>query len=74
MAGPKRVTGTDLAERRAPFSSAIPNSFTLLAVVPCLGPLPAFIAYVVIAVTISGGAPKQGKHDELTGGTQVVKG
>ena len=53
--------------------SAIRKSFTLLAVVPYLGPLLAFIAYVVIAVTISGSPTKQGKHDELAGGTQVVK-
>jgi uncharacterized RDD family membrane protein YckC len=53
--------------------SAIRNSFTLLSVVPYLGPLLAFIAYVVIAVTISGSPTKQGKHDELAGGTQVVK-
>ena len=32
------------------------------------------IAYIVIAVTISGSPTKQGKHDELAGGTQVVKG
>ena len=54
--------------------SAIRNSFTLLAVVPYfIGSLLAFIAYVVIAVTISGSPTKQGKHDELAGGTQVVK-
>ena len=53
--------------------SAIRNSFTLLSVVPYVGPLLAFIAYVVIAVTISGSPTKQGKHDELAGGTQVLK-
>jgi uncharacterized RDD family membrane protein YckC len=53
--------------------SAIRNSFTLLAVVPYIGELLAFIAYVIIAVTISGSPTKQGKHDELAGGTQVVK-
>jgi uncharacterized RDD family membrane protein YckC len=53
--------------------SAIRNSFTLLAVVPYLGGLLAFIAYIIIAVTISGSPTKQGKHDELAGGTQVVK-
>jgi uncharacterized RDD family membrane protein YckC len=53
--------------------SAIRNSFTLLAVVPYLGPLLAFAAYIVIAVTISASPCKQGKHDELAGGTQVVK-
>ena len=34
----------------------------------------AFIAYIVIAVTINSSPTKQGKHDELAGGTQVVKG
>ncbi len=53
--------------------SAIRNSFTLLSVIPYLGTLLAFIAYIVIAVTISGSPTKQGKHDELAGGTQVVK-
>lgn len=54
--------------------SAIRNSFTLLAVIPYfIGHLLAFVAYVVIAVTISASPTKQGKHDELAGGTQVVK-
>lgn len=68
------VHGPDGAPRPNATQSAIRNSFTLLAVVPYLGPLLAFIAYVVIAVTISGSPTKQGKHDELAGGTQVVKG
>lgn len=54
--------------------SAIRNSFTLLSVIPYLGGLLAFIAYIVIAVTINNSPTKQGKHDELAGGTQVVKG
>lgn len=53
--------------------SAIRNSFTLLSIIPFLGGLLAFIAYIVIAVTINGSPTKQGKHDELAGGTQVVK-
>ena len=53
--------------------SAIRNSFTLLPIIPYVGGLLAFIAYVVIAVTINGSPTKQGKHDELAGGTQVVK-
>jgi uncharacterized RDD family membrane protein YckC len=68
------VHGPGGASRPDTTQSAIRNSFTLLAVVPYLGPLLAFIAYVVIAVTISGSPTKQGKHDELAGGTQVVKG
>jgi uncharacterized RDD family membrane protein YckC len=54
--------------------SAIRNSFTLLSVIPYIGSLLAFIAYVVIAVTISASPTKQGKHDELAGGTEIVKG
>jgi uncharacterized RDD family membrane protein YckC len=53
--------------------SAIRNSFTLLAVVPYVGPLLALVAYIVIAVTINESPCKQGKHDELAGGTQVIK-
>ena len=68
------VHGPDGASRPDATQSAIRNSFTLLAILPYLGPLLAFIAYVVIAVTISGSPTKQGKHDELAGGTQVVKG
>ncbi|MGY4712164.1 RDD family protein [Mycolicibacterium sp. CBM1] len=53
--------------------SAIRNSFTLLSVIPYIGGLLAVIAYIVIAVTINSSPTKQGKHDELAGGTQVVK-
>jgi uncharacterized RDD family membrane protein YckC len=67
------VHGPGGAPRPDATQSAIRNSFTLLSVVPYLGPLLAFIAYVVIAVTISGSPTKQGKHDQLAGGTQVVK-
>jgi uncharacterized RDD family membrane protein YckC len=65
--GPNRAQKPDVTQ------SAIRNSFTLFAVVPYLGPLLAFVAYVIIAVTISSSPTKQGKHDELAGGTQVVK-
>ncbi|MET4429781.1 RDD family protein [Mycolicibacterium sp. 624] len=54
--------------------SAIRNAFTLLSIVPFVGGLLGVIAIIVIAVTISGSPTKQGKHDELAGGTQVVKG
>jgi len=53
--------------------SAIRNSFTLLPIIPYIGGLLAFIAYIVIAATIHSSPTKQGKHDELAGGTQVVK-
>jgi uncharacterized RDD family membrane protein YckC len=53
--------------------SAIRNAFTLLPIVPYVGGLLGVIAIIVIAVTISNSPTKQGKHDELAGGTQVVK-
>lgn len=53
--------------------SAIRNLFTLLPIVPFIGGLLGVIAIIVIAVTISGSPTKQGKHDELAGGTQVLK-
>lgn len=53
--------------------SAIRNSWTLLPIVPYVGGLLGVIAIIVIAVTISNSPTKQGKHDELAGGTQVVK-
>ena len=54
--------------------SAIRNAFTLLPILPYLGGLLGVVAMIVIAVTISNSPTKQGKHDELAGGTQVVKG
>ncbi len=54
--------------------SAIRNSFMLLNIIPFVGGLLAFVAMIVIAVTINGSPTKQGKHDELAGGTQVLKG
>jgi uncharacterized RDD family membrane protein YckC len=53
--------------------SAIRNVWTLLPIVPFIGGLLAFVAMVVIAITINASPTKQGKHDELAGGTQVVK-
>jgi uncharacterized RDD family membrane protein YckC len=66
--GPAGAPKPDLSQ------SAIRNAFTLLPVVPFVGGLLAFIAIVVIAVTINGSPTKQGTHDELAGGTQVLKG
>lgn len=53
--------------------SAIRNAFTLLPIIPFVGGLLGVIAIIIIAVTINGSATKQGKHDELAGGTQVLK-
>ncbi len=46
----------------------------MLNIIPFIGGLLTLVAVIVIAVTINGSPTKQGKHDELAGGTQVVKG
>lgn len=53
--------------------AATRNAFLLLNLVPCLGGILSFAAWVYIAVTIENSPTKQGKHDEMAGGTQVVK-
>lgn len=68
------VHGPGGAPRVDAKQSAIRNAFTLLPVVPVVGPLLAVLAVIVIGVTISGSPTKQGTHDDLAGGTRVVKG
>ena len=68
------VRGPGGAAKPTVQQSAIRNSWTLLPIVPFIGGLLGVVAIVVIAVTINGSPTKQGKHDELAGGTQVVKG
>lgn len=68
------VRGPDGVSKPTVKQSAIRNAFTLLTtLIPYLGGLVGFVAYVVIAVTISASPTKQGKHDELAGGTRVVR-
>ena len=69
-----RVHGPAGAPKPTPAQSAIRNSWTLLPIIPLVGGLLGVVAIIVIAVTINGSPTKQGKHDELAGGTQVVKG
>jgi hypothetical protein len=68
------VHGPGGAPKPTAAQSAIRNSWTLLPIIPFVGGLLGFIAIIIIAVTINGSPTKQGKHDELAGGTQVVKG
>ena len=72
-AGTERARSRRCAQADAQ-QSAIRNVWTLLPIIPFIGGLLGFIAIIVIAVTINGSPTKQGKHDELAGGTQVVKG
>ncbi|BBY61045.1 RDD family protein [Mycolicibacterium sarraceniae] len=54
--------------------SAIRNAFMLLSIIPWVGWALGLVADIIIGVTINGSPTKQGKHDELAGGTQVVQG
>lgn len=52
------------------------NSFLVLGAlpsIPIVGSLPLFIAVVAIGTTISRSPTRQGVHDRLADGTQVVK-
>jgi uncharacterized RDD family membrane protein YckC len=69
-----QVHGPGGAAKPTAQQSAIRNSFMLLSVIPWVGWLLHLIAAVVIGVTINNSPTKQGKHDELAGGTQVVQG
>ncbi len=67
------VRGPGGAPKPTAAQSAIRNSWTLLPIIPFIGGLLGVVAIVVIAVTINSSPTKQGKHDELAGGTQVLK-
>ena len=68
-----RVHGPGGAPKPTTKQSAIRNAWTLLPIVPFIGGFLGFIAIAVIGLTINNSPTKQGKHDELAGGTQVVK-
>lgn len=68
-----QVHGPGGAAKPTAQQSAIRNAFMLLSVIPWVGWLLGLIADIVIAVTINNSPTRQGKHDELAGGTQVVK-
>jgi uncharacterized RDD family membrane protein YckC len=68
------VHGPGGAAKPTAQQSAIRNAFMLLSVIPFVGWLLGLIADIVIAVTINSSPTHQGKHDQLAGGTQVVKG
>ena len=66
--GPNGAPKPDLQQ------SAIRNSFMLLVIIPFyIGNLLYVVAAIVIAVTINSSPTKQGKHDQLAGGTIVMK-
>ena len=69
-----RVHGPGGASKPDVKQSAIRNLWTLLPIIPIVGGFLGFVAIAVIGLTIKDSPTKQGKHDELAGGTQVVKG
>lgn len=68
-----KVHGPGGAPKPTVQQSATRNAFLLLNLLPCVGGILSFAAWVYIAVTIENSPTKQGKHDEMAGGTQVVK-
>jgi uncharacterized RDD family membrane protein YckC len=56
--------------------SATRNAWVLFTIIPpqFVGGLLYLIAVIAIAVTTNGSPTKQGIHDRLAGGTQVIKG
>lgn len=53
--------------------ASIREAFTLVGGIPYVGPLLALIVWIVIAATIASSPTNQGKHDDLAGGTRVVR-
>lgn len=68
-----RVHGPGGAPKPTMEQSAKRNAFLLVGLIPFVGWLLSFAAWIYIAVTIENSPTKQGKHDEIAGGTQVVK-
>lgn len=68
-----RVRGPGGAAKPDLKQSAIRNLWTLLPIIPFVGGFLGFVAIAVIGLTIKDSPTKQGKHDQLAGGTQVVK-
>jgi uncharacterized RDD family membrane protein YckC len=51
----------------------IREAFVIVGAIPFVGPLLALAAWVSIVVTIRSSPIRQGKHDRLAGGTQVIR-
>ncbi|MBF6210045.1 RDD family protein [Nocardia puris] len=67
------VNGSGGAPKPNIKDSALRNAYMLLNLIPWVGGLLWFIAAIAIAVTVSSSPTKQGWHDNLAGGTQVIK-
>lgn len=67
------VNGSGGAEKPSVKESALRNAYMLFNLIPWLGGILWFFSAIAIAVTVSASSTKQGWHDNLAGGTQVVK-
>ncbi|WP_169507864.1 RDD family protein [Polyangium aurulentum] len=53
--------------------SVVREAFTLIGSIPFVGPLLAIVVWVWFSMTIRSNPLRQGKHDQLAGGTRVVR-
>ncbi|WP_040707515.1 RDD family protein, partial [Nocardia takedensis] len=67
------VRGSGGADKPNVKDSALRNGYMLLNLIPWVGGVLWFVAAIAIAVTVSSSPTKQGFHDRIAGGTQVVK-
>jgi uncharacterized RDD family membrane protein YckC len=67
-----RVVGPD-GGRPSLRQALIREAFTVVGAIPFLGPLLALAAWGWILGTIRANPLRQGKHDQLAGGTRVIK-
>lgn len=66
------VNGSDGAPKPGLEDSAIRNAYMLLNLIPRIGGLLWSVAALAIAFTISFSPAKQGWHDRVAGGTQII--
>jgi uncharacterized RDD family membrane protein YckC len=67
-----RVVGPD-GGRPSLGQSLIRETFTLLGAIPIVGPPLALAAWVWIMLSIRASPLRQGRHDQLAGGTRVIR-
>ncbi|XXX72832.1 RDD family protein [Sorangium sp. So ce134] len=67
-----RVLGPD-GGRPSLKQALIREAFTIVGAIPFIGPLLALAVWTKLALTIRSSPLRQGKHDLLAGGTQVIR-
>jgi uncharacterized RDD family membrane protein YckC len=67
-----RVVGADGGRPRLG-QALVREAFTLIGAIPFVGPILALAAWIWIARTIHTSPTRQGIHDQLAGGTRVIR-